>query len=84
MTAVGGNLELVHEGETGLHFEPRNAAMLAYNLELLVDQEDLRHRLASAGAKLIHDNFSIQASAQRMGEIYTSLLAKTGSATSQR
>ncbi|MDP9170701.1 MAG: glycosyltransferase [Acidobacteriota bacterium] len=80
---VGGNPELVREGETGLLFEARDATGLARNLELLVDQEDLRHRLASAGAEFIRGNFSVEASARRMGEIYTSLLAKTGSAASQ-
>ncbi len=79
---VGGNPELVREGETGLLFEPRDAVGLARNLDLLVDQEDLRHRLASAGAEFIRDNFSVEVSARRMGEIYTSLLAKTGSAAS--
>lgn len=79
---VGGNPELVREGETGLLFEPRDAAGLAHNLELLVDQEDLRHRLASAGAEFIRGNFSVEASARRLAEIYTSLLAKTGSAAS--
>ncbi len=79
----GGNPELVREGETGLLFEPRDAAGLARNLELLVGQDELRHRLASAGAEFIRDNFSVEASARRMGEIYTSLLAKTGSAASQ-
>ena len=80
---VGGNPELVREGETGLLFEPRDAAGLARNLERLVDQEELRHRLALAGAEFIRGNFSVEASARRMGEIYTSLLAKTGSAASQ-
>ena len=67
---VGGNPELVSNGETGLLFEPGDAAGLAAALQSLIENESLRNRLRAAGAELIRERFSIRASAERMGEIY--------------
>jgi glycosyltransferase involved in cell wall biosynthesis len=77
-SCVGGNPELVTEGETGLLFRPRDAAGLARNLERLVDDETLRRRLAAQGSEFIRTRFSIAAATARMEEIYTTLLAKSG------
>jgi len=71
---VGGNPELVRNGETGLLFEPGDAANLASALQTLIENEALRKRLADNGAKFLRDSFSIRASAQRMGEIYAQLI----------
>jgi len=68
---VGGNPELVRDGETGLLFEAREAAGLASALRTLIENEPLRRRLRTAGARMLHERFSIQASAERMGEIFT-------------
>ena len=67
---VGGNPELVRDGETGLLFETGDAAGLAAALTRLIEDEELRRRLAGGGQKMIHDGFSNTASARRMGEIY--------------
>ena len=72
---VGGNPELVAHGETGMLFEPRDAAGLAEVLRLLVRDPVRRGELASNAARLIHSRFSLAAAARRMGEIYTALLA---------
>ncbi len=79
---VGGNPELVREGEVGLLFEPRDAVGLASQLEVLVNQPDLRRRMSEAGTQFIQKQFSVTASARRMGEIYTSLLEQAGLAAS--
>jgi glycosyltransferase involved in cell wall biosynthesis len=72
---VGGNPELVKDGETGLLFERQNAEGLATILAKLVQNESLRARLADNGLKFIRENFSLAQSARRMGEIYRGLLA---------
>jgi len=77
-SCVGGNPELVAEGETGLLFKPGDVAGLARNLERLVDDEKLRERLAAQGTEFIRTRFSIPAAAARMEEIYTALVAKSG------
>jgi glycosyltransferase involved in cell wall biosynthesis len=75
---VGGNSELVQDGETGLLFEPGDATGLAAALGKLIDDEPLRKKLAAAGKRKIHDHFSVQASADRMGEIYSELIERCG------
>lgn len=72
---VGGNPELVAHGETGMLFEPRDAAGLAHTLRLLVRDPALRNELASRAARMIHSRFTLAAAAGRMGEIYSGLLA---------
>jgi len=74
-TEVGGNPELVEHGQTGLLFPVGDSNALAAALEVLAGNGDLRHRLAEAGARFIHDGFSSHAAARRMGRIYAKLLA---------
>ncbi len=75
---VGGNPELIRDGETGLLFEPRDTAGLAAALGRLIENEPLRKELAAAGRRQIHDRFSVQASADQMGEIYAELIGRFG------
>jgi len=72
---VGGNPELVTQGETGVLFEARDTAGLAAVLRLLAADPVLRCRLAHNAAQLIHSRFSLESAARRMGEIYSQLLA---------
>ncbi len=71
---VGGNPELVRDGETGFLFEAGDAAGLAATLQRLIENESLRKRTGAAAADWIRQRFPIQASAERMGEIYTELI----------
>jgi glycosyltransferase involved in cell wall biosynthesis len=71
---VGGNPELVRNGETGLLFQSGDAAGLSAALQQLMEDEPLRAQVASAGMRLIHEHFSIRAAAQHMGEIYTRII----------
>jgi len=47
--AAGGLLNLVRDGQTGLFFEPGNAADFASKVKALVDDEGYRRELAEAG-----------------------------------
>lgn len=71
---VGGNPELIAEGDTGMLFGPGDAAGLAGVLRLLLRDPARRAALASHAAYLIHSRFSLAAAARRMGEIYSTLL----------
>jgi glycosyltransferase involved in cell wall biosynthesis len=75
---VGGNPELVRNGETGLTFEARDSAGLSGALQNLIANEALRKRLAAAGTRFIKERFSTHASAERMAEIYTQLIERSG------
>jgi glycosyltransferase involved in cell wall biosynthesis len=46
---VGGNTDMVHDGETGLLVPPGDVAMLAQAMQLLIDDPELRKRLGRAG-----------------------------------
>ncbi|HLK19690.1 MAG TPA: glycosyltransferase [Bryobacteraceae bacterium] len=74
---VGGNPELVWDGERGLLFEPGDAVALGAALQSLIEDDARRKRLGQAGASFIRERFSIQASAHRMGEIYEQLIRST-------
>jgi glycosyltransferase involved in cell wall biosynthesis len=74
---TGGNPELVEHGRTGLLFRPGDAGELAACLRLLIENDALRNQYAAAGADFMHENFSLQASAQRMGEIYRNAMMST-------
>jgi glycosyltransferase involved in cell wall biosynthesis len=71
---VGGNPELVVDGETGLLFEKADVAGLAARLRLLIEDEALRRRLADAAARVIRETMSLASATRRMEEIYESFL----------
>jgi len=52
-TAVGGNTDMIRDGETGLLVPPGDAAALAAAIERLVDDPLLRDRLGAAGAATV-------------------------------
>lgn len=71
---VGGNPELIRHGETGLLFERENVEDLAAQLRILIENPERMGRLAAAGTRLIAMDFSVEASARRMEEIYSEVL----------
>jgi len=71
---VGGNPELVRDGESGLLFESGNAEGLAAALARVVEDGVLRQRLAGNGTRFIREGFSQQTSIERMEGIYSRLL----------
>lgn len=70
---VGGNPELVTEGETGLLFPSEDEAALTAQLVLAMDNADRRRRLAAAATERMKTGFSLQASTGRMQQIYDSV-----------
>ncbi|MGB2875096.1 MAG: glycosyltransferase family 4 protein [Gaiellaceae bacterium] len=56
--AVGGLLDLVVDGETGLLVPPRDVGALRAALERLLGDRDLRRRLGAAARERIRDHFA--------------------------
>jgi glycosyltransferase involved in cell wall biosynthesis len=75
---VGGISELVRHEETGLLFDPGDAGQLAGALGRLIENAPLRNEMAAAARRQILDRFSVRASADRMGEIYSELIERFG------
>lgn len=71
---VGGNVELVQHGQTGLLYESGDTTELSEALVYLATNADERRALAAAAAARMAKNFSLARSAQRMGEIYSTFL----------
>jgi glycosyltransferase involved in cell wall biosynthesis len=57
-SAVGGLLDLVVDGETGLLVPPRDVEALRAALERLLGDADLRRRLGDAGRARIRERFT--------------------------
>jgi glycosyltransferase involved in cell wall biosynthesis len=60
-SAVGGLLDLVMDGETGLLVPPRDPAALRAALERLLGDRELRLRLGAAGRERVRERFSWEA-----------------------
>ena len=69
--AAGGPLEIVADGETGLLFEPGNAASLAQAIKRLLADPELRQRMGKAGRKRYEEHFTARRMAEKMQEAYT-------------
>jgi glycosyltransferase involved in cell wall biosynthesis len=57
-SAVGGLLDLVADGETGIHVPPGDVAALRSALRRLLDDPELRRRLGEAGRERVRERFS--------------------------
>lgn len=77
-TTTGGTKEILVEGETGLTFEPGDAAGLARQVERLAKDPKLRSRLRGGAREMVHRNFDIQRMIDEL-EVYLAEVVRTGS-----
>ena len=77
-SGVGGTPELIEDGQRGLLFETNNALDLSYKLERLVNDPDLRTRLARNAASFAAKDLNMQKALDRMSEIYQQQLTAKG------
>ncbi|MCC6159775.1 MAG: glycosyltransferase [Deltaproteobacteria bacterium] len=78
-TNVGGNAELVADGETGLVVPMRDPPALAAAMARMIDGDALRTTLSQKGLVLVRERFSDDARAARIFALYVELLSGTGS-----
>jgi glycosyltransferase involved in cell wall biosynthesis len=79
-SAVGGLLDTIVDGETGIHVPPRDPASLAGAITRLVADPALRRRLGASGAQRAREHYGWPQIAQRTLDVYeamTSDLART-------
>jgi type III pantothenate kinase len=74
-SAVGGLLDLVVDGETGLLVPPRDVEALRAALERLLGDTELRRRLGEAGRERIRQHFTWPAVIDRTIQAYEDALA---------
>jgi glycosyltransferase involved in cell wall biosynthesis/peptidoglycan/xylan/chitin deacetylase (PgdA/CDA1 family) len=73
-TAVGGNPEVVVDGETGYLVASEDSAALADRILKLLDNPDLRKRMGEAGRSRAIEQFSVERMVARVIESYENLL----------
>lgn len=74
-TAVGGNPEVVVDGESGLLFPAADSNRLAEQLLLLRHQPELRARLSTQARRRVREEFSIDSMVQSYQELYEGFTA---------
>jgi glycosyltransferase involved in cell wall biosynthesis len=76
-SAVGGLLDLVVDGETGLLVPPGDVPALRAALERLLADGELRRRLGAAARERIREQFTWDAVTRATVRLYEAALGKT-------
>ncbi|HET8823555.1 MAG TPA: glycosyltransferase [Terriglobales bacterium] len=79
-SAVGGNLEVIADGETGLLVPAGDPAALSAALSRLLADDVLALRLARKGRELVEQRFSFERLTREVGALYEELLQTKGRA----
>ena len=77
-SAVGGILEVVQDGQTGLLVPPGRPDALAEAVCRLMADRDLSFRLAGAGRALVEARYSFERMVSALENVYVSELSRTG------
>jgi starch synthase len=74
-SAVGGILEVVEDGKTGILVPPGRPDDLATALRRVLENPELGRRMGLAGRKRIEDHFSWASVAERTEQVYQEAIA---------
>jgi len=74
-TSVGGNVELVQHGETGLLVPPNDLGALVEAMMRMVNEPSTREEFGAAGRRRIIEHFRLDDVVDRLGNVYRELLA---------
>jgi glycosyltransferase involved in cell wall biosynthesis len=75
-TRVGGNPEVVVDGETGFLIPPSDAEAIAGGLSRLAEDAALRRMMGDAGRARIESHFRLDQAMEKIGAAYDQLLAQ--------
>ena len=73
---IGGNSEIVKDGENGFLFEPGNFEELSQKIEKLINDKKIVEKFSNNAIKTIDENFTIETMSQKTLDIYLNLLNK--------
>jgi glycosyltransferase involved in cell wall biosynthesis len=73
-TALGGNLEIIQDGKTGLLVPSQDSQALAAALIRLLGDEEVATRIAESGHEYVKQNFSFDRLVAEMDQLYAKLL----------
>ncbi|QID19854.1 TIGR03088 family PEP-CTERM/XrtA system glycosyltransferase [Nitrogeniibacter mangrovi] len=77
-TRVGGNGELVADGETGVLVPPNDPAALATAMAAMAENADMRARMSTAARVRAVSTFSLEAMVDRYMNVYDNALVRAG------
>jgi len=70
---IGGNPELVRDGQTGLLFRPKDRRDLSERIRHLLQNAELRRRFGRAGRKVVEDEYSLAVHGRKLLTLYETL-----------
>jgi glycosyltransferase involved in cell wall biosynthesis len=77
-SSVGGTPELIENGQRGLLFRAGDAPDLSEKLATLAVDANLRTRLGDTAARFVHEQLTVEISAERTAAIYEMVLRRNG------
>lgn len=75
-TKVGGIVDVVKEGETGILVPPRDPIALAKAVITLLKDEELTRKMGKAGKERIDERFTAKRMVEKIGQVYDELIEK--------
>ena len=73
--AIGGALEIVQDGETGLLTRPNDATALAAAISALLNNTAVAEKMGQAGLERIHQSFSVARQVAQTAVLYSHVVA---------
>ena len=83
-TKVGGIVDVVDDGETGILVPPGDVVALAEAMITLLEDEDLRIRMGRSGRAKIDTKFSAQTMVSQIKEVYEKLIIRKADILQER
>jgi L-malate glycosyltransferase len=75
-SAVGGCLEVIQDGKTGLLVPPADAEALTRAILALLQKPDVRDRISRAARHSVEEDFEINAAARKLEAVYDEMLSQ--------
>lgn len=73
---VGGILDVIKDGANGFYVQQKNSMDLAEKIMRLSDEKELRDKMGENGRKLVEEQFNWETLANKIIDVYNSLLYK--------
>ena len=83
-TAVGGQIDSVADGVTGVLVPPRDPASLAAALQALLADEDRRRQFGRAGVRRVRRLYGFESVAAATQDVYREVVARAGALAADR
>ena len=83
-TAVGGQIDSVADGVTGVLVAPRDPAALAAALRALLDDDDRRRSYGRAGVRRVRRIYGFESVAAATHDVYQQVIARSGALAADR